>query len=281
MEELSFFDLLKLYGIKPEHVRLVRHGNKEINVLDTFLNKTDKFAEYTAWQTNGKYGDAKYLAVFSPHIGTNSLFLGLWEVNGFTPNSDLKPFHLDLLIKHDLPQEWYGSSVRYNLEISKVMFDLVQRLVVDWGHSTVSWVQKKNKVVTEIKPKNAVSDFISYDKVLLSFGELQLIVSNVSSNQTWANALSSVNGVYLIKHLLDGQLYVGSAYGKDGILGRWSTYARKGYVDNKLVKPLNPDYLEFSILEILPPTMSADEVIARENRWKKCLGSREFGLNDN
>jgi len=87
--------------------------------------------------------------------------------------------------------------------------------------------------------------------------------------------------VYLIKYKKDGRLYVGSAYGQGGILGRWSAYAKSGHAGNKLLKDLDPYEFEFSVLEISPATMSEDDVILRENRWKECLGTREFGLNEN
>ncbi|MGB8368496.1 MAG: GIY-YIG nuclease family protein [Limisphaerales bacterium] len=86
---------------------------------------------------------------------------------------------------------------------------------------------------------------------------------------------------YLIKYKKDGRLYVGSAYGKGGILDRWFEYGRTGDAGNKKLVGLDPFEFEFSVLEICPATMSAEEVIEREKRWKKCLGTREFGLNDN
>lgn len=278
---LTFFDLLRTYSVEPSEVRLVRHGNKEIDVLDAFLNETERFTEYTAWQKAGKYGNSKYLAIFAPARSTNSLFLGLWKVKGVTKNVDLKPKHLSLLRKFELPERWYEKSDRYDLEITSTMIDLNQRLVVDWGKSTVSWVQTKNKNVVEVKPKNSIGDFTSYDSILLSYGDLYKLISDTDSNAAWVNALSSVNGVYLIKHKKDGRLYVGSAYGKGGILGRWASYAKTGHAGNKYLKALDPHDFEFSVLEISPSTMSADDVISRENRWKECLGTREFGLNDN
>jgi hypothetical protein len=278
---LTFYDILKIYGIEPADVLLVRHGNKEIQVLETFLDATEKFTEYTAWQKEDKYGTSKYLAVFCPARGTTSLFLGIWEINGCTANKDLKPKHFALLRKHNLPEVWYESSVRYDLKLSSSIFDLSQRLVIEWGKSTISWVQHKNKDVVQIKPVNSIGDFTSYDNVLLSYSDLQKLIRDTDSNASWVNALSSVNGVYLIKYKNNGQLYVGSAYGKGGILGRWASYAKTGHAGNKLLKKLDPRQLEFSILEISPSTMSADDVISRENRWKECLGTREFGLNDN
>lgn len=278
---LTLFDLLKTYGIKPEKIRLVRHGNKEIDVLETFLEDIEKFTEYTAWQKDGKYGDAEYLAIFCPARGTTSLFLGLWKILGVTENKNLKQKHIDSLMKHGLPEGWLKKSVRYDLELSPVMLELSQRLVIEWGHSTVSWVQSKNKDVVQIKPINSIGDFTSYDSILLSYKDLVHLIRDTDSNISWVNALSSVNGVYLIKNKSDGRLYVGSAYGKGGILGRWASYAKTGHAGNKLLKDLDPHAFEFSILEISPSTMSAEDVIARENRWKECLGTREFGLNEN
>ncbi len=280
-DTFTFHDLSRIFGIEPKEVRLVRHGNKEIEVLDTFLNDTDKFMEYTAWQKSGKFGRAKYLAIFCPARSTTSLFLGIWEIEGKTENSDLKPSHLSLLHRHGLPEKWFHNHDRYNLKLTSVMFSLSQRLVVEWGKSTVSWVQSKDKEVVQIKPVNSVGEFTSYDSILLSYSDLLKLITDTDSNASWVNALSSVNGIYLIKYKKDGRLYVGSAYGKGGIFARWAAYAKTGHAGNKLLKDLDPHQFEFSVLEISPSTMSADDVISRENRWKECLGTRAFGLNDN
>jgi hypothetical protein len=133
----------------------------------------------------------------------------------------------------------------------------------------------------ELKPKSAIIEFSSYDDVLLSYFDLQKLITNSVANSSWVNALSAVNGIYLIRHKLDGLLYVGSAYGENGILGRWINYSKTGHGGNILLKDLDPHNFEWSILEITPPTMPADKVIERENRWKKRLGTRAFGLNKN
>lgn len=278
---LTFFDLLKIYGISETKIRLVRHGNKEIEILDTFLDDIEKLTEYTAWQKSGKYGDAEYLAVFCPSRGTTSLFLGIWKIFGVTENKDLKQKHLDLLIKYKLPVEWFDSSNRYEIKLQKYMEDLKGRLVVEWGKSTLSWVQSKNKNVVQIKQKNTIGDFISYDDVLISYKNLKRLINDKDSNESWINALKTVNGIYLIKYNNDGRLYVGKANSENGILGRWENYAQNGDGGNKELIGLDPYAFEFSILEILPSTMSDEDVATRENRWKKCLGTKEFGLNAN
>jgi len=278
---ISLFKLFENYGIDPATVRLVRHGNKEIDVLEVFQNDLERFTQYTAWQRDGKYGDSAYLAVFAPAQGTTALFLGLWRVNGITHKGHLTKRHMNMLIRHDLPLRWFGIAAFYHIEPVDVMADLSERLVIDWGHSTLQWVQRKDKQVVQIKPPHAIGEFISYDAIQLDYDDLCKLTSARDSNVTWVNALSSVNGVYLIRHRKDGRLYVGSAYGDGGILGRWAAYARSGHGGNKLLKQLDPRHFEFSVLEIAPSTMSADDVIARENRWKERLGTRQFGLNEN
>ena len=279
--KLSLFDLLRIYGVDPDQTRLVRHGNRDMDILETYLKQRNKLTEYTAWQKPGKFGNAKYIAIFSPSRGTTSLFLGIWEINGFIENRKLQPKHRGVLLQLDLPERMYEKFDRYDLIQSPLMDELSQRLVIEWGKSAVSWVQKGNKPIVEIKPPNSIGEFTSYDKLLLSYRDLQKLIQDKDSNSSWVNALSSVNGVYLIKHVLDSRLYVGSAYGKGGILGRWESYAKRGHAGNKRLSDLNPHNFVFSVLEISPSTMSAEDVIGRENRWKECLGTRDFGLNDN
>jgi hypothetical protein len=278
---ISFHELLKNYGVDSQVVKLARHGNKEIDVLKTFKEDKERFDEYCAWQSEGKYKNVKYIAVFTPAQGTTALFIGLWSIKGFTENSKLTKKHQSLLKKHDLPENWFDVSVRYDLKLTEIMKDLSQRLVIEWGKSTLSWVQVKDKEIVQIKPKNSIDEFQSYDAIQLTFSDLKTLIKDSDSNSTWIHALESVNGIYLIKHQLDGRLYVGSAYGKKGILGRWTSYSKNGHGDNKLLKPLEPNDFEFSILELASSTISADEIIKRENRWKTRLGTREFGLNDN
>jgi len=42
------------------------------------------------------------------------------------------------------------------------------------------------------------------------------------------------------------------------------------------LKGLDPSVFQFSILEIVPATTTADGVIECENRWKEKLGTRQF-----
>ena len=120
-----------------------------------------------------------------------------------------------------------------------------------------------------------------------TYDELKEIVENPTIYEAWHTALSSVNAIYLIVDRETGKQYVGSAYGKDGLLGRWSCYVNSLHGNNKLMKELictHPEryhHFQFSILQILPKTATDDEIIQTESLYKKKLLSIPFGMNDN
>ena len=70
-------------------------------------------------------------------------------------------------------------------------------------------------------------------------------------------------------------------------MGRWKTYAATRHGNNKQLtelltsEPLRWQNLEFSVLQTLPRTLTAKEVIDYEARHKRKLGSRAHGLNSN
>lgn len=278
---LTLHRIFEIYGLKPANIKLVRHSNKQIQIRDSFTNTPDRFEMYQSFQAPNRFGKAKRIAVFGPYHKTTGLFLGLWDINGCVRNSDFDEGTKAILKKFDLPEAWFNDADLYNLQKNPVLDDLSERLVIEWGRATVSWVQSKDKDVVEIKPPKSIGDFQSYSLVDLCITDLKNIIEFPASNQTWVTALSSVNGIYLIKDKKSGKLYVGSAYGKNGIYGRWSNYALNGHGGNKELKKLDTDNFQFSVLEILPATMTADDAIECENRWKKKLGTREFGLNEN
>lgn len=278
---LSFYDILALNNLDPDRIKLVRHGNKEISILETFQYNRERLETYQSFQSPKKFHNTKYIAVFAPAEGTSALFLGLWDILDYLENKQLTLKHHEIIDRNSLPAEWHDNSDWYDLRHNPILEDYSERLVVEWGRATTAWVQKRDKQIIEIKQKNTVGEFESYDKVLLKYDRLKQLIKNPASNMTWVTALSSVNGVYLIRDSKSGMLYVGSAYGATGILGRWQSYANTGHGGNKELKGLNQENFVFSILEILPPNLSADAVVERENRWKVKIGSKEFGYNKN
>lgn len=134
--------------------------------------------------------------------------------------------------------------------------------------------------------------FDGYNQIRLKFGELKRIVTSNLSD--WRKALQSVFAVYLILDTKKGGAYVGSAYGKDGLWGRWSCYASENFHghggDEGLIKRIGgdknyPENFEFSILEVISKNTSEKDVRKREGWWKDTLRTRKNhnnrGMNEN
>lgn len=130
-------------------------------------------------------------------------------------------------------------------------------------------------------------DFPGYESIDLTFPELENLVAR--QRLDWKSALSHVNGVYLITDTASGKRYVGSAYGDEGIWGRWAAYAQSGHGGNKQLRELVGRDLtyprknfRYTLLEFFPFGTPDSVVIGREGFWKDVLLTRgDFGLNSN
>ena len=95
--------------------------------------------------------------------------------------------------------------------------------------------------------------------------------------------------VYLIVDSKTGDRYVGSTYGYDGLLGRWSVYvATDGHGNNKgmisHLKSVNQSChdVQFSVLQVLSKALPDNQIIDAETLWKKKLLTYEpLGMNAN
>jgi hypothetical protein len=140
----------------------------------------------------------------------------------------------------------------------------------------VQLAAKQDKVVLELRKERR-------DPAFPGFPDLRIGLDDVARiPQTWATALRSVRGVYLIVHRGNGAQYVGSAVGDGGFLGRWLGYA-DGNGGNVGMRELAAaaDAYEVSILEVVGSAATVEEVYARESAWKLKLGTRARGLNRN
>lgn len=132
---------------------------------------------------------------------------------------------------------------------------------------------------------DALGRFPGYASIKLSLRAIKTLIQNPSQSVEWETALKYVPGVYLITDQTNGSLYVGSAYGKEGIWQRWSTYATNGHGGNKklqeIVRAHGSKYpIENFVISLLwygGSSVSDDEVLAKESFWKEALLSRSFG----
>ena len=137
------------------------------------------------------------------------------------------------------------------------------------------------------KSLREIKEFKDYESTILSFSELETIINEPITYDDWYFALSNVNGIYLIIDREAGYQYIGSAYGADGILGRWKHYIETkdggniGISTELKIRPNAYKNFQFTILRILPKTITADEAIHIENLYKQKLCTRELGMNRN
>jgi len=271
---IGFNTLLGAAGIDPVIVKLVRHqdsrAGRGCTPYDFWLAGGGRLELYQRIQSKDRFGGASYVASF---VGTplgDTLFAGLYSVDGkgIAPAGmvdpvtaeDVSGLHLYKMTKVEALGEYQG------------------RLVIDWGSGMRSWVQSAvnhDKRILEIRRNFREPPFPGFMVFQTLIGAL------AATPSSWQTALSAVSGVYLLVCLRTGRQYVGSAYGSGGFWGRWEEYAATGHGGNQGLK-LNPhNEYQVSILEVAPSSATIDDIIALESRWKDKFLSRQFGLNRN
>ena len=283
MSLLYFSDILEKAGLDPVKVKLIRHSLTDKTFKECF--DSDMVYEYTCHQKKDFSKGYDYWAVFISGSGTLAKFHSVYRVGD--SKSDTKK-----TIPKGLPKKeashYTGNGAVYSLEKIDALNDMEGKLTIDWGKSTRMWHQRGTtpKPVISILPDEK-KIFTGYEKLIKSYDELKDIIENPEIYDSWHTALSSVYAIYLIVDTETGQQYIGSAYGKDGLLGRWTDYIRTHHGNNKKIKEIICNYpdryhaFQFSILQILPKNLSDEEVINIERLWKDKLLCIKFGMNKN
>lgn len=263
-------NILHIYSdcLIGKKVKLVRHKDSRQEYRHV-MHDRETLLEYQKEQNKDVFKGCDYIVSFVGLDRKRSVFIGVFEVLGSNPTD---------------------GKMNYNLQAVSEFEGLVDRLIIDWGNNAISWHQwfdKQDKEVIEILPKGYIGSFPGLTEFFLSFDELEKLINNPDGNRDWFHHLTSVNAVYLILDSRTGEQYIGSAYGADGLWGRWSNYARTKHGDNKklkdLIKQIPDAYKSFrySILQTLPSNLTPNEVIKIENLYKEKMGSRVHGLNNN
>lgn len=282
-DELGIIDLLTARGFDPScKCKLVRHQDKRYDI-DALIR--DGWLElYQSHQSRDVFANLDFIVAFSGDGSTRAKFLGVYRVLSGRPRTPA-----DVPIHAPFPEWRDKPGFYYELEHQVQYADLEGRVVIEWGSGTLAWHQHlRNKPIIEIFPTGrALDPFTDYLDFSLSFHQLKDLIANPAAHRDWFSSLSAVAGVYLILAETTGAQYVGSAYGLDGIWGRWYQYAANGHGNNKLLRGLisgdraYPDAFRYSLLQVLPKTTKDSEVIRWETQYKNKLGSRAKGLNAN
>lgn len=268
---MKLLDLLQFEQFRQiRNVKVLRHKDRRRDLWELIQKR--KFDHYQNAQSWDVFGNARYVISFIAERHKYAKFAGVWEVSSKREKKN-------------------GKGFRYRTKELAGFESLKGRLIVRWGEGTRSWAQwlhrQGNKEIVELLPPNYVMDFPGYYNIALSYRQLSTMINNPDSNREWQRMLSSVSGVYLILDQRSGKQYVGSAYGTGGIWSRWKSYVKSPSGGNVLLKrvlkntPNRYEYFQFSILRVLEPSSTREEVIDQEIRTKLKLGSRAFGLNSN
>jgi len=270
---IKLLDLISMAGVALEKYKIHCATGVIKPPLEAFFD--GKFKEWQEFQRNRNFQCDQIVSLI--HLGRNKwLFAGVFLVEGVSGE------HNDKRGRYFL----YKTTEMHGLE------HLVGRAIVKFEKKFRASYLKGAKygdelVVTEIRDqKMSVGDFPGYNGVLISYSLLKTIVRE--EIPSWRSALKIVSGIYIITDRKTGRVYVGSAYGGDGIWQRWAAYANTGHGGNKeikaLLKKMGASYarnFQFSILEVTDLNANENHAISREMHWKKVLMSREFGYNKN
>lgn len=155
----------------------------------------------------------------------------------------------------------------FDLQITKFYSTWHGKLVVGWPKPEISWWRRAHRnefpVVAVLEENSFHEEMPEWSAIDLTWKELAVIP------QRWQAALAEWRGVYYIFDTEARLGYVGSAYGKENIFGRWKNYAASGHGGNKLLRKLDPLNLRFTILQRVSPDMDAKDIIVIEQSWKR------------
>lgn len=295
-DSFEFNDLLIKNDIDPERVILLRHSPPE-----PYLRRVlpwlamERHNLYNAYQeTHGKklervmskFVGTGYIASFIEKGSGRALFIGLYRIRSARPITHAEFWEIPEYL--ELQKTWgmqgfseepgRPTTLKFNLELTKHCLTWKGCLVVGWPPPDISWWRyaSKNKMpLVAMHEENCIEkEMPEWDQLVLTWDELQSLPAK------WKEKLKEWRGIYHIFDKSDGKSYVGAAYGKDNLFGRWSNYAKSGDGGNIHLKSRDPKKFIFSILQRSSPDMDKDGVIEVEQSWKRRLHTKyPHGLN--
>lgn len=246
------------------------------DLYETYKHEKEAFLHYASEQGKPIYDNVEYIVMFLGESGCTARFLGVYKNNGL------------------LNEKYEDCEYVYDLSWAEGFNPLLERVIIDWGKSTVSWHQYYNQIKPVVKIDEGMEDsegipyFKGYADINLSYEMLKKIMD--SENREWKTVLQAVNCIYMITDRKTGKQYVGSTYSKDsqgGIWNRWKEYAETGHGGDKTLKELlkdEPNYkynFSWIVLETLSLNVTAKEAVSRENLYKEKFLTRLHGYNNN
>lgn len=288
--------LKDVLNIRPEIVpnsKIVLNmtlGRGEESCIDAWLksDRNNRDVKFTFWSHYGK----------QKNFREGNIVFGFARLNGYTNRyllitvSKITHVPKNDYCSYDPLSEYDGFLGRLIIEVEKG--NAFARYVFN-----LSRYIGQCKVIQILQAEYGTTPFPGFGSSSFDFSTLK---RNIDYDE-WKYPLSSVNGVYMIFDSSNGKKYIGSAYGSQGIYGRWKAYLENGfdeseeesgiYYPNKQLKQIvnhpekGMDYIRnnfiYTIIEVLPFNTDKDQVIQREQYWKKVMHTinSPFGYNSN
>lgn len=291
---MQFLVLLASSGIAPLDVALCLHKPSDPVARQALLNLVEEepalFEAYQSTHTQRAEATVRtrpYFASFIMTAPAEQTFVGLYTREAGPPltadamlaNPDLREMFQRVEGHRSTPEakarEVLGR-LHFMLTPSEALASLRRRLIVadPGGRAYVRLADTTALDVLEIKRIASVTPLMpAWDALALTATDLRTLPRD------WGLRLAEWRGVYLITDESDGARYVGSAYGRENLLGRWRSHIAgpKGVTDElRLRDTVN---FRFSILDLLAPTADVDEITRKEHVWMNRLHTKRFGLN--
>ena len=286
MAILTISKLLNEAGLDTtKRIKLLRHKDNrkglmiegkpvDGNPYEWYIKDRQKFIAYQSEQSEALFKDVDYIVSFIGEEGTTARMVGVYRILG---------------LDQERIDKVNNGHFYYKMAEVSGFEELNERVIIDWGKSTITWHQwlhKNDKEVVAIERKGIDWVCPDYEEIILSYEQLQRIFKDQIS--VWKNKLSSSSCIYVISDSKSGSLYVGSTYNREGIWGRWKDYASTGHGgDVELIKLLEADpeyakkYFTWAILQVLPLGIQDEKAIHIETLWKNKLGRSACSLNKN
>ena len=299
---MNFNDLLVSEGISPENTVVFRHRPTEPELRKALpwfaAEHPELFNAYQQTQASIRVENALkrltghgYVASFIGHEPGKALFVALYSIDSSRPLTrqeftvsagyeDLTKLGSKTWVTDHRTHEDRTSIEWFELTNSDFYSHWKGKLVVEWPPPERAWWRRShnnNLTIRAIHEESMLDSVMpGWQSMTFTWDELQMIPTS------WRERMSQWRGIYYIVDVSSNKGYVGSAYGKDNIIGRWGTYATTGHGGNKLLRGRKPSNLRFSILERVSPDLDVAEVVRIEASWKQRLNTMvPHGYNEN
>lgn len=273
---LKLNDLLKLTDAELENTKIrFCQYNGESNPIEKFKRNPEELLGWHYWNSQRYKKGQLSIGLVKMNYDEWLLFT-VGEITGII----------------DIPD---NSGVGYEYDTKDSLYgDLFGRVVIKYHKKMQCQFPNAKTIMDELIIKEVLPsvfsgfDFPGYDKVSLTYNELETIVKG--NYPSYKNALENQQAVYVLTDTKTGKLYVGSATSKNAmLLARWSGYIKSFHNGNEGLKELFDGegeeyfkkYFKYSIIENFNSKVNPDFILNRESYWKEVLATRSHGYNKN